>query len=91
MKKNKLLVIGGSAGSLQVIVAILAALGNEYPMPVLVVLHRNSIFESNLEELLSGLTGQTIREVEEKDFLQPGVVYICPADYHVLVEQDRSF
>jgi two-component system chemotaxis response regulator CheB len=91
MNRDRLLVIGGSAGSLQVIVAILAALGKDYPMPVLVVLHRNSVFESGLEELLAARTGQIIREVEEKDVLRPGVVYTCPADYHVLLEKDRSF
>jgi two-component system chemotaxis response regulator CheB len=90
MSTNKLLVIGGSAGSLRVIVAVLSALGKEYPMPVLLVLHRNGVFESNLEELLTIRTGQTILEVEEKDFLRPGVVYACPADYHVLLERDRS-
>lgn len=60
-------------------------------MPVVVVLHRNSGFESSLEELLSSRTNQVIKEVEEKDFPKPGFVYICPADYHVLLEEDRSF
>jgi len=91
MNQDRLLIIGGSAGSLQVIVAMLTALGKDYPMPVLVVLHRNGIFESTLEELLIIRTSQQIKEVEEKDFLRPGLVYIAPADYHVLLEQDRSF
>jgi two-component system chemotaxis response regulator CheB len=91
MNRDRLLVIGGSAGSLPVMVSILSALGNNYPMPVLVVLHRNGVFESSLEELLSVRTHQSIREVEEKDFLRPGFVYFCPPDYHVLLEQDRSF
>jgi two-component system chemotaxis response regulator CheB len=91
MNQDRLLIIGGSAGSLQVIVAMLTALGKDYPMPVLVVLHRNGVFESSLEELLMIRTAQQIKEVEEKDFLRPGLVYVAPADYHVLLEQDRSF
>lgn len=91
MTQYKLLVIGGSAGSLQVILSLLAAIGNDVPIPVLVVLHRNGVFESSLEELLSVRTGLPIREVEEKDVLRPGVVYICPADYHVLLEKDHTF
>ena len=87
----KLLVIGGSAGSLQVILSLLSATGIDIPVPVLVVLHRNGIFESSLEELLSVRTGHTIKEVEEKEPLRPGIVYICPADYHVLIEKDHSF
>ena len=93
MKQYELLVIGGSAGSLQVILSLLATSEKDFdfPIPVLVVLHRNGIFESSLEELLSVRTGLTIKEVEEKDILKPGIVYICPADYHVLLEQDHSF
>lgn len=93
MKRYELLVIGGSAGSLQVILSLLATSGKDFdfPIPVLVVLHRNGIFESSLEELLSVRTGLTIKEVEEKENLKPGIVYICPADYHVLLEQDHSF
>ena len=45
MKPDKLLVIGGSAGSLQVILSLLAAMGEDFLMPVLIVLHRNSGFE----------------------------------------------
>jgi two-component system chemotaxis response regulator CheB len=59
-------------------------------MPVLVVLHRNVSFESSLEDLIFSRTGLRIREVEEKDIVQNGTVYLCPADYHVLLEQDHS-
>jgi two-component system chemotaxis response regulator CheB len=91
MKQYKLLVIGGSAGSLQVILSLLMEIGDHFSMSVLVVLHRNGSFESSLEELLSARTGLTIKEVEEKDTLKPGIVYLCPADYHVLLEKDHSF
>jgi two-component system chemotaxis response regulator CheB len=91
MKPDKLLVIGGSAGSLQVILALLGAIGEDFPMPVLIVLHRNGGFESSLEELFSSRTRLPIREVEEKDPLHAGTIYLCPADYHVLLEKDHSF
>jgi two-component system, chemotaxis family, protein-glutamate methylesterase/glutaminase len=91
MKPDKLLVIGGSAGSLQVILSLLAAMGEDFLMPVLIVLHRNGGFESSLEDLFSSRTRLPIREVEEKDQLRPGTIYLCPADYHVLLEKDHSF
>lgn len=91
MKPDKLLVIGGSAGSLQVILSLLAGIGEDFPMPVLIVLHRNGGFESSLEDLFSSRTKLPIREVEEKDLLRAGTVYLCPADYHVLLEKDHSF
>jgi two-component system chemotaxis response regulator CheB len=88
---SRLLVIGGSAGSLQVILSLLTAIGEDFPMPVLIVLHRNGGFESSLEDLFSTRTQLLIREVEEKDQLRTGTIYLCPADYHVLLEKDQSF
>ena len=91
MKPDKLLVIGGSAGSLQVVLSLLGVIGEDFPLPVLIVLHRNGGFESSLEELFSSRTHLPIKEVEEKDPLRAGTIYLCPADYHVLLEKDHSF
>jgi two-component system, chemotaxis family, protein-glutamate methylesterase/glutaminase len=88
---NRLLVIGGSAGSLQVILSLLTVIDVNFPMPVLIIVHRNGFFESSLEDLLSSRTNMSIREVEEKEILRNGTVYLCPADYHVLLETDHSF
>jgi two-component system chemotaxis response regulator CheB len=91
MNPDRLLAIGGSAGSLQVILAVLTAIGDSFPMPVLVVVHRNGSVESGLEGIFSSRTGMSIKEIEEKEPLLNGTVYLCPADYHVLLENDRSF
>ncbi|MHA4807119.1 chemotaxis protein CheB [Flavitalea flava] len=91
MKQIKLIVIGGSAGSLQVLLNILSVIPANFPIPMLVVLHRNSAFESSLEELLASKTKAIIKEVEEKDAVTAGTIYICPADYHVLIEKEHSF
>lgn len=87
----KLIVIGGSAGSLQVILRILTLLDQAFKTPILLVLHRHVNADSPLEELLSFRTSLVSREIEEKDRIRQGYIYICPADYHVLVEQDFSF
>ncbi|MEI9807004.1 MAG: chemotaxis protein CheB [Bacteroidota bacterium] len=86
----KLVVIGGSAGSLQVVLKIFEYVRENYTVPVLLVLHRNTDFPSLLGELLSFKTRFITREVEEKDKIEPGCIYICPPDYHVLVEKDQS-
>jgi two-component system chemotaxis response regulator CheB len=85
------MVIGGSAGSLQVMMGIVPVIHPDFPVPVLIVLHRNSIFESNLEELFASRSQATVKEVEEKEPIVPGVIYIAPADYHVLIEEDQTF
>lgn len=90
MKAAKLIVIGGSAGSLHVILDLLGPLEAGFPIPILLVLHRAGLFDSGMEELLGARTKQRCKEVEEKEPLLPGTLYTCPADYHVLIERDHS-
>lgn len=91
MRPARLLIIGGSAGSLQVILSILSTLRPGISLPVLVVLHRNNIFESSLEELFAARTRIPVKEVEEKEPVLSGIIYLSPADYHVLLEKDGTF
>jgi two-component system chemotaxis response regulator CheB len=87
----KMVIIGGSAGSLQVILKILDYIKPGFTIPVLLVLHRNPSFPSPLEELIKQKTVLKVREIEEKDPIEPGYVYICPPDYHVLIEKEKTF
>jgi two-component system chemotaxis response regulator CheB len=87
----KMIAIGGSAGSLQVILKMCEYIKPGFPIPVLLILHRHASFPSPLEELLSLKTDLRVREIEEKDKIEPGYIYTCPPDYHVLVEKDHSF
>jgi two-component system chemotaxis response regulator CheB len=91
MTNNRLIVIGGSAGSLHVMFGLLSSLRPGFPDAVLIVLHRNTQSDSGLEDLISAKTGLPCKEVEEKEPVLPGVVYLCPPDYHVLIEEDHSF
>lgn len=90
-KTYKLIVIGGSAGSLQVIFKLFKSIRHDFKVPFLLVVHRNNSFDSALEELLAFRTNLAVKEVEEKELIRPGFIYVCPADYHVLIEKDHSF
>lgn len=90
MKNCEALVIGGSAGSLDVLLKLLPALPADLAFPILIVIHRKNGADSLLPELLSGRTRLTVKEAEEKEPLLPGVIYIAPSDYHVLVEMDHT-
>lgn len=88
---EKMVVIGGSAGSLKVILHILSELKTWLEIPVVIVLHRKNDFQSNLAELLASKTGMKVKEAEDKEAIKPGIVYLAPADYHLLVEKDHTF
>jgi len=91
VNKVSLIIIGGSSGSLQVIIHILVNLPDDYPIPILLIIHRASSNDSMLLDLLSIKSNLTVREVEEKDKIISSCVYLAPADYHVLVEKDETF
>lgn len=86
----ELLVIAGSAGSLDVILKMLPHVDSTVNFPIVIVLHRKASYDSSLADLLASRTTLSVVEAEEKDQLQKGVVYLAPADYHLLIENDRS-
>ncbi|MBT1704774.1 chemotaxis protein CheB [Chryseosolibacter indicus] len=86
----ELLVIGGSAGSLSVVLKILPHINRSLGLAIIIVFHRKNSEDTSLIEVLSRRTDCYVKEAEDKDELQPGTIYLAPADYHVLIEKDRS-
>lgn len=85
-----LVVMGGSAGSFDVIMKMLPHLHVDLAFPVIVVLHRKNSFDSSLTELFTDRSVLKVKEAEDKDELKAGTIYLAPADYHLLVEKDYT-
>jgi two-component system, chemotaxis family, protein-glutamate methylesterase/glutaminase len=88
---SKLIVIGGSWGGIQASLRILGGLPADFSIPIVLVLHRLRNYEGSLQELFDKKLALKAQEIEEKELLLPGHVYIAPANYHVLLEKDRTF
>lgn len=84
--KCKVLIIGGSAGSLEVLIELLPRLNMVPSFAIVLVLHRKNTEDSTLEELISFKTHIPVKDVEDKTPLLPGFIYIAPSDYHLLFE-----
>ena len=91
VKSYKVVVIGGSAGSLEVILGMLAQLPPRPDAVFIIVLHRKNDKDSILENLLTQFTQLPVREVEDKEPIQVNHFYIAPPDYHLLIESEHSF
>ena len=87
----KMVVIGGSAGSLEVIMKTVSALPENSNASFVIVIHRKNEPDSILRNLLAGRTKLPVREVEDKERIVPGTVYLAPPDYHLLFEDESSF
>ena len=87
--KFDVVILGGSAGSLQVLMKILPLLNVQLPFAFVIVLHRKSTEDKTLEQLIDLKSTVNVREVEDKVLLVPGNIYIAPSNYHLLFEKDN--
>lgn len=90
MAAPRAVVIGGSAGALEVLRAIVRALPGNMRCPMVVVIHLPS-HSSGLAELLGAETPLTVKQAEDKEPLVAGVIYIAPPGYHLLIESGATF
>jgi two-component system chemotaxis response regulator CheB len=86
MKSVSLAVVGASWGGLAALSKLVNGLPREFPIPVAVVQHRSKHADDLLASLLQDLTSLRVIDVEDKEPLEPGTVYIAPANYHLLVD-----
>jgi two-component system chemotaxis response regulator CheB len=89
--KYKMLVIGGSAGSLNIILNIIKALPVTGYLSVIIIVHRKSDSDSILTNLVAARTQLAVKEVEDKEEINPDVIYIAPPNYHLLIENEKMF
>jgi two-component system chemotaxis response regulator CheB len=87
----KAVVIGGSAGSFQGIVKILSALPPDFPLPVIMALHRLKHVRHGFVEALSLKSALPVVEPEDKENVKKSTVYLAPANYHLSIELGNYF
>jgi two-component system, chemotaxis family, protein-glutamate methylesterase/glutaminase len=83
----ELIVVGTSWGGLAALGRLLDHLPDELDLPIVIAQHRGpGTLERALETSLQRRVERPVREVEDKDPIERGHVYLAPADYHLLVE-----
>ncbi len=87
----KAVIIGGSAGSFQVVTRIVASLPANYPLAVILCLHRLKHVRSGFVEALSIKAQMPIVEPNDKEPIKTGKIYLAPANYHLYVELGNRF
>lgn len=82
----KFVVMGSSLGGLSALQTVLAQLPANFILPIAIVLHRHKNSDFTLQRLLQEKSLLPIHEVEDKDEIVSGNVYLAPPDYHLLIE-----
>ena len=81
--------VGASAGGIEATRTLLSKLPADLPAAVAVVIHRSPFHSSDLGVLFGRRAAITITEAADGEMVEPGHVYIAPADVHMLMEDGR--
>ncbi len=88
---HEVIVIGGSAGSMAALAELLPMLPASYPIPIVIVQHLHPLQDAYHLERYASLCDLRVKEADEKEPLLPGWVYLAPPNYHLLMEDNRTF
>lgn len=81
-----IVVVGCSLGGMKALQTILAELPQSFAVPMAIVQHRYRNSNQALPAFLSRHANLPIVDVEDKQWIRPGTIYLAPANYHLLVE-----
>jgi len=83
-----MIVIGGSLGGCDALRKILKRLPAGFGLPIAAVLHRHRESGDMLVPVVQRGCRLRVSEAEDKEPIKPGRVYLCPADYHLMIDRD---
>ena len=81
----QVLAIGCSTGGPEALGSVLRALPAALPVPVVVVQHMPPVFTTMFAQRLDSQCALRVREAQDGDRLEPGLVLIAPGDFHLTV------
>jgi len=77
------LVIAASTGGPQALSTILGSIPADFRIPILVVQHMPATFTKMLAQRLARSCAIDVVEASDGDFIESGITYIAPGDYHM--------
>ena len=84
---TRVLVIGGSAGSLEALLKFLPKISS-LSFAIVIVVHRKAGDDRMLEDLIASKSIIEVDEFEDKTTLVANRIFIAPSDYHLLFEKN---
>ena len=82
----QIITIGTSLGGFYALKTLLGVLPQNFRLPVAVVQHRSAEESDIFAPLLASHLQLPVLEVEDKQEIEGSRIYVCPANYHLLVE-----
>jgi two-component system, chemotaxis family, protein-glutamate methylesterase/glutaminase len=85
------IVIGVSSGGMNAMKIMFSLFPENFNLPVIIVQHLSSRSDSQWIKVLNERSNLHIKEADEKEKIEKGIVYIAPPNYHLLIEKNRTF
>ena len=90
MSAQKVIVMGASWGGLNAYAKVLSALPGGFTPSILLVQHQHASAENRLPWLLRRYCHLPVISPEDKEEILPGVIYVAPPGFHLLVEDEKT-
>ncbi|MEI6174495.1 MAG: chemotaxis protein CheB [Bacteroidota bacterium] len=90
-RRYEAIVIGSSAGGLNALKVLFRGLSEGFRIPLIIVQHISADSENYLIQILNDIRVLQVKEADEKEQPMPGMAYLAPPNYHLLLEPDRTF
>ncbi|HJX53495.1 MAG TPA: chemotaxis protein CheB [Polyangia bacterium] len=87
----EVVLVGGSAGAIEVVAHLLGALPVDFATPIVVLIHLPRKRPSALAAALGGKCRLALREPLDKEPLAASTIYLAPPNYHLLIDPGPSF
>jgi two-component system, chemotaxis family, CheB/CheR fusion protein len=88
-KPEHLVVVGSSAGGIEALGVLVASLPENFPAPVVLAQHLDPSRPSQLPTILERRSVLPVVTVVEDTKLQPGKIYVVPANRHVFIHDGK--
>lgn len=76
-------VVGSSAGGIDALSTLVGTIPADFPIPIVLAQHLSPDHRSHLTEILSKHSALPVRTVQDLETLEPGIIYVVPANRHV--------
>jgi len=81
--KFPVVAIAASTGGPAAVTRVVAALPKEFPAAVFLVLHMPATFTKQFTLQLAEIASLPVKEAEDNETAQPGMIYLCPGSHHL--------
>lgn len=85
------IVIGVSAGGMNALKVMFSILPKDFNLPIIIVQHISPRSDNQWIKLLNDKSNLYMKEADEKEKIEHGIVYIAPPNYHLLIEKNKTF